>query len=459
MKKYVAGLVVLAVLAGATILLFLFKPDSQVPEIAQPLAPAEDGTIYDIADFPEPSPGAIVFDMKYRGLSGGKDELRYNSYWGFGQREELTPFLAELKKHGKQFTAVYNSHFKGAEWSAVEVKDNKAVAFYFDLNADGKVAENEKILPIEPTDPGSAASRAEFVTPDFTMTTPDGHQVQFRAVLQATFYGQSSAPNCMWSPSCVLEGTSTLGGKPTKLILFASGFPDSFTEFGRSSYALLAGDQKTGQYVSRATLSSLINSEGRYYHLKLQGTHERGKGVRAVLEKCTGPTGQLAVKLDGNSGLEASLSSATLVGSEDNTICFSISGHRSALPAKPYLLNSAYINYGAGTTDQCQVNVTKGPEFKIEADKTCIVELGKPVLSVKAVDERQRYQSDAKERSVFSEDTTVFLTPKIVGKAGELYGRFTRRAGTSGNYEDIEPTIRIVDAAGNEVASAAMEYG
>lgn len=458
MKKYVAGFVVLAVLAGAAVF-FLSRPDSQVPEVAQPLAPAEDGAAHDVADFPEPSPGAIVFDMKYRGLSGGKDELRYSSYWGFGQREEQTPFLAELKKTGTQFAAVYNSHFKGAEWSAVEVKDNKAVAFYFDLNADGKVSENEKILPIEATDPGSAASRAEFVTPDFTTTAPKGHQVQFRAVLQATFYGQSSAPNCMWSPSCVLEGTSTLAGKPTKLILFASGFPGSFTEFGRSSYSLLAGDEEIGQYVSRATLSSLINSESRYYHLKLHGTHEKGKCVRAVLEEYTGPTGEVAVKLAGNSALEASLSSASLVGNEDNTIRFSVADGQSVLPAKSYLLSSAYINYGAGTTDQCRVNVTQGPEFEIDAGKTCNVELGKPVLSVRAIDEKQRYQSDAKDQSVFSENTTIFLTPKIVGKAGELYGRFTQKAGSSGDYEDITPTIRIVDSAGKDVASAAMEYG
>jgi hypothetical protein len=36
----------------------------------------------------KPKPGPIVFDMKYRGLSGAKDEVRYNSYWGFGGREK-----------------------------------------------------------------------------------------------------------------------------------------------------------------------------------------------------------------------------------------------------------------------------------------------------------------------------------------------------------------------------------
>ena len=102
---------------------------------------------------PGVAPGTIVFDMKYRGLSGAKDELRYNSYWGFGASKEKSPFIAEVRKLDGEFSTVYNSHFKGAEWSAVEVKDSKAVAFYFDLNADGQVSENEKILPLEGVEP------------------------------------------------------------------------------------------------------------------------------------------------------------------------------------------------------------------------------------------------------------------------------------------------------------------
>ena len=84
MKKFLIGFVLLAVLIIG--IFFLLQQD----------VVTTDEKI--VEDIPEPSPGAIVFDMKYRGLNGGRDELRYNSYWGFGSRENETPFIKELKK-------------------------------------------------------------------------------------------------------------------------------------------------------------------------------------------------------------------------------------------------------------------------------------------------------------------------------------------------------------------------
>ncbi len=461
MRNYVIGILLLIVLAAGAFFL-LWRPDTQPQQVNYPVSPEQTESDQNAVDFPEPQPGAIVFDMKYRGLSGEKDELRYNSYWGFGGNEKDTPFLKALKKKVVEgLHAVYNPHFcEARKWSALEVKDGKVVAFYFDLNADGKVAENEKILPIPAEKSNTSASnRWDFVTPDFVLNKDKDRPVPFRALLQASIYGDSSRPHGMWSPSCVLEGTATVAGKPTKLILYANGFSVSFTEYGGCSYSLLATDEKPGRYVSRHTLSSLVNYNGQYYRLHLNGDHVKGTRVRAVLDEYTGDTGQIALNLIGNSGLKAELSSASLAGTKDDTIRFNISGGQSVLPAEAYKLRSAYINYGTGTEEQCRVNVTDGPEFEIEANTTCKVKLGNPVLAVRAIDEKKRYQSDAKEQSVFSEGTSIFLTSKIVGKAGELYGRFSRRGDKSGRYEDVEPTIRIVDSGGKEVASATMEYG
>ena len=222
MRKFLIGLLILGCALLATFLIIQnSKTKQQQP--AQQITVEETETVPEITDFPEPPPGAIVFDMEYRGLSGKPDEMRYNSYWGFGGNSKETPFLENLKKTVNDFETVYNPSFQGAKWSAIEIKDKKAVAMYIDLDANGKVSDNEKVLPIQAESSGTTR-RTEFVTPDFIMNTRNNRQVPFRVLLQVAFYGQQERPNCMWSPSCVLEGTSRIDGQQAKLIPFTNGF-------------------------------------------------------------------------------------------------------------------------------------------------------------------------------------------------------------------------------------------
>jgi hypothetical protein len=403
------------------------------------------------------SPGAIVFDMEYRGLSGKPDELRYNSYWGFGQTATNTPFITDVKKNIKNIETVYNPNFVGAEWSAVELKDNKAIALYIDLNADGKLSNNEKIFPIQNSEP-MPDNRTEFVTPDFVMTSRDGSQVQFRALLQVSFYGQQSRPNFMWSPSCVLEGTSTINGKTAKLILYSNGFTGSFEDFGGSSLSLQTGKQETSSYIPRQMLSSIINCEGQFYNVKFHGRHGKNSKVRAILTKYIGAIGQLTVALSSNGDLKSELESATVSGNKDNTINFSIPNNQSMLPVGDYKLNRGYIRYGVKDDNEWRLSFTDGPEFTINANQTGELKPGKPVLTVSAVDENKRYQSDVKEQTIYTEGVSIYITRKITGKSGELYGRFSQKQGNS-EYTDIEPDIKIVDSEGKEVAAAKIKYG
>jgi hypothetical protein len=89
---------------------------------------------------PEPLPGAIVFEVKYRGLSKPDDPLSYRSYWGFGGPDgEKDSFVRAVKSQVKECTPVYNGSLPKAKWSVVELKDKKPIAFYFDANADGKL--------------------------------------------------------------------------------------------------------------------------------------------------------------------------------------------------------------------------------------------------------------------------------------------------------------------------------
>jgi hypothetical protein len=426
---------------------------------AQEPQSAQTSETTDTAEMSKLPPDTIVFDMKYCSLSGEKDELRYNSYWGFGGPQSNTPFIEELKKNHKELTIAYNRYFKGAEWAAVEIKDKKPVAFYFDLNADGKVSDNEKIMPSN-TEQSSNSTTTEFVTPDFTLKTEDNRKVPFRALLQVRIYNNSSSnPNVMWSPSCVLEGTSTIDGQSTKLILFTNGFEGSFDKFGRCSYYLDKSEKNIGKYIPSQILSSIINYEGQFYNLKFNGSHEEGKTIRAVMDRYTGTTGKLAAKLTGNTDLKTKLTGARIIGSKDKTIYFYISGDRSELPTGAYQLNSGNIDYETDNDGKWRLNFTEGPEFAVEADNTATVEIGKPVLSISAVDESKRYRSDVKEETVYDEGKTIFLSRKVTGKTGEAYGRFSQIDTKTNRQTDLKPSIKIVGQNGKQIASADMEYG
>ncbi|MHC4584369.1 MAG: hypothetical protein ACYS3N_07540, partial [Planctomycetota bacterium] len=260
-------------------------------------------------------------------------------------------------------------------------------------------------------------------------------------------------------PSCVLEGTSTIDGEPIKLILYASYSSGSFKKFGRCSYSLLAEEEKFGRYVPRQTLSSIINHDGQFYHLKLYGSHEKDKSIRAMLEKYTGSTGELAIGFSGKSKLNSKPNNMNIIGSKDTTIQFNVPSGQAELPTGAYKLNRSYVDYGKEKDDEWQLDFTEGPEFTIKADKTSNVELGEPVLSISAVDENKRYQRDVKEQTIYSKGTNIFISRIIKGKAGELYGKFSERDENNDRLKPIEPDIRIVDADGKEVAAAKIKYG
>ncbi|MHC4791547.1 MAG: hypothetical protein ACYS8Y_08965 [Planctomycetota bacterium] len=444
MKKFVVGFLVGA---GLTALIISLAWKVEVPR-------------EQVSHFPSVTAGAIVFDLKYRGLSGSEDELRYNSFWGFGSRgDDDVAFIQAVEEEVEEIETVYNPDLKGAEWAAVELQDNKAVAFYFDLNADSKLSGDEKILPTTESGWDGERIEVEFVTPDFIIKTDDGREVPFRVLLRAHSYEPEARPNCMWSPSCVLEGTSTFNGEPTKLVLYTNGFRGSFTEFGGDSYSLLTGEEEQKEYVGQETLSSIINYRGQFYRLKLNGSHEKGKTIRAVLEKDKTPTGEFAVRLAGDAKLKSELSNAGIIGSKDTTIRFNISGNQSRLPAKAYRIYRGRINYGSGSDRDWQLTFTEGPEFEIDPEKACTVELGRPKLSVSAIDEKKRYHYDVKEQSVYAQGTKIYLTRVIKGMGGELFGRYSHREQDSRTWEDKQPTIKIADSEGEEVLSAKMKYG
>ena len=405
----------------------------------------------------EARPGATTFDLNYHGLEAPDDPLSYRAYWGFGARSQTdSAFVRAVRRRVKECTPVYNPELRGAEWSVVELEDGKPAAFWFDVNGDGKLSENERSLPVPPS--GGFRYPYGFITSDFEIRTEDGRKVPFRAMLVGMPRG-SRPISYMWTPFCVLQGEAILAGEPMRLILYGQGFSGSFTEFGRCSFALIPAGRKLEGYIPRNTLSSLINHNDTFYRLRFSGAHERGKTLRVNLEKDTRPTGRMTMRLAGKEIEKSRLSNIGIQGAADATVRFYVGGTQSPLPAMRYRLSSAYAHYGIDSDNQWRVNFTDGPEFTIEANRTTEIDLGTPVLSVRAIDERDRYRNDARERSTFPNNKGIYLTPRVRGEAGEIYMRFSQRQDATGSYTDVKPHYTILDSDGQQVVSGDMEYG
>jgi hypothetical protein len=446
-KKRIAVVLLAALAAGA----YVFARETGS---GRPPAGSTEQVVGTATNLTEP----VVFTLKYRGLDAPDDPLSYRAFWGFGgPAESNTPFIQAVKSQVKEYTLVYNGALPEARWSLVELQDKKPVAFYFDVNADGKLSDDEKSLPAKPVGSNFGYPYA-FLTSDFMLRTGDDREIPFRIMLVGYAYGDNEV-SWMWSPCCVLEGEASLAGKPMKLFLFAGGFSGSFTTFGSCSYALLPAGEKLPQYPPRAPLSSLIQHEGTFYRVKLDGAHEKDQTVRVTFAKDTTPTGKMTTSFQAKETLKTRFTSATITGATDNSIRFDVGDGASIFPVGQYRLASAYVNYGLQSNDEWRMNISEGPAFEIKAGQTSRVELGGLTLSIGAIKERERYQSNVKERTTFAKGTFIDLTPRIQGKAGEAYMRFAQKTAGSNRMTDVKPHLTIADPDGKQIVSTDLEYG
>lgn len=414
-----------------------------------------------LSEMEELPEGSIVFDLSYLGLKGTEDDIQYTSFWGFGRphgSKEDTPFIKNVRKAEGDVHIVYNRYFGDAELSAVKVANRKAKVFYFDLDQNGKLSENEKLLPVFYEELSRNFFRTDFMTPDFDLKPPGGGTFSFRTLLRVEFY-DSAEPQEMWSPACVLQGSASIKNKPVRLTVFTSGFEGSFARFGRCQYSIVSEDGYEPKKVSnsRHMLSSLVSHDGVFYQVKFFGSNEKGKVLKAALIEDTSPRGKISIKIDSDNSLKTNLEYATILGKDDNTINFNIVKGQSELPVGDYVLSRGKLGYGIENNREWSIEFSEGPGFAVKHDERSVIKLGKPVLSVKAIDYNKRYRSNVKEQSEFKKGIKIHLEPEIRGMAGELYGRIQyldkkRRL-------DHPPTIHILDPDGAVFASKTLEYG
>lgn len=456
MKKTLLSIIVIIVIvAGIAILHTLRKP-------AYPLDALTDVSV----DAGVPTGEPVVFELRYRGISGRKDDLQARGGYGFGGSDgENSAFIRAVKEQTDN--PVYISHnlfLTDRQYTAVEYKDKEVLAVYFDLNADEALSPAERLTPTNVSQENRRGDNSTvFLTPDFTITTNDGgrRQVPFRLILWVNFYGDSTQPNVTWFPMGVYEGTAKLNGEKMNCYLFPDFNHLSYTVFGASAYSLVPASQKKSDYVWQCTLSSLIVHDKTFYRLSLSHDNNDPKRLFVVLAEDKSPRGRIAFKVHGGDNFNHRLNNANLSGPKDHRIKFSITGDMQELPVGEYAVSSGYLNYGSNEPLEYSTSFSSVPAFAITDGETTTVEFGRPQAKLRAVELKHRYHSNKEYKTQFPEGTPIYLDLTFTGMAGETYRGFQQRVQKE-NYITQEYTkahLEIVDSAGHPVLSEDMEYG
>ena len=405
----------------------------------------------------------VTFELKYRGISGKKDDLRAYGGYGFGGRDAVdSTFINAVTKQAENSIFIsQNPYLSDRQYTAVEYKGQKAIAVYFDLNGDGQFSKNERLLP---TDVSRENRRGDdtvvFLTPDFTVTGRDGQKAPFRVILWVNFYQEALVPSVTWWPMGVYEGTVKIGKEKMRFYLFPDFYQASYTTFGSSDYAIVPTSYESDGYVPRHSLSSLIVHDKTFYRMAVK-TYDDNQKISVILTEDKSPRGKIAFKVHGQEGFNYAVNNATLRSPEDKMICFSINRDIDELPVGDYAISSGYINYGQEKAEGYSTSFSSIPAFAIKASETTTVQFGKPKAVIRAVELNKRYNSDKEYKTEFSEDTPIYLDVLFSGMAKETYRGFQQRIQRE-NYttqEYIKAQMTIVDAQGNTVVSEELEPG
>jgi len=169
----------------------------------------------------------------------------------------------------------------------------------------------------------------------------------------------------------------------------------------------------------------------------------------------------LAVMLMGPNPLNSSLTTLYLRGVEDKTVHFRVgtAKERVALPTGNYALSSGAASYGTSEVHDWEVSFTQGPCAEVKAGEVVELALGKPTLSVRAIEEKDRYNAQAVAMTTFKKGTRIYLEPKIVGEGQEVFSRFRQPTVANDQKADRPPKVTITASNGKRLLAATMEYG
>ena len=149
-----------------------------------------------------------TFEVTYRGITGKDNDLEASGGWGFGSRDERSSFTKAVKKKAVNDIIISSNPFlSNRQYTPIEYKDKEVLYAYFDLNADGKLSDDERLSPVDVSERSRRGDNTTvFMTPDFTVTNEQGQKTPFRVLLWVSFYDDRKEPNVTWSPMGVKGG-------------------------------------------------------------------------------------------------------------------------------------------------------------------------------------------------------------------------------------------------------------
>jgi hypothetical protein len=409
-----------------------------------------------------------TFAMTYRSNTGTDDDVPPKYWYGLGHNEQLkSAFIQAVRQQAENDLFIGQCYFfrdAPRQLLAVEYKDRKALALYYDVDGDGKLAPAERIVPGPGRDQSPAAF--DFLTPDFTVTAGNGKTIPFRVLVRVRFHGDTEdlnqQPNLIIASAGWYEGTAQLNGKTVRLILSSELSERGYTVFRRSSMGLVDSTQDMQQWYDRAMFSSLMLHDGKFYRLVPEGSDAVGGSLKVHLYEDKSPRGRFALNISGSEGFKSRLSSGTLLGDTDRTILFDIDERTHELPAGRYMISSGTIQFGRQSTDEYYAPFRDLPAFTVRGGNTVTVELGKPRVQVRVVKEKKRYDCRPDDvESLYTQNTPLYIDAAFIGQAGETYSTFYQyvQRETYRTREYLNPHLKIVDETGTQIVSQDLEYG
>lgn len=438
------------------------RRDAGVSLAAEPVAPAAGKPPREQDNSP-PGPGAVVFDLRYRGVNPEDTHLFTGSATGWGAGDASDSKYLKRLRSKQEVRAVHNPNLLGREWCGLEMTNDKVAAFHIDVDGDQRPDADERLTPsvIPEGHYFSRQNTTVFFTPDMELLMQDGRRVPGRFLLRVNG-AEDSCP--MWSCASVWTAEADINDRPYRATLRAGSVVGGFRTFGRTSILLEQAGVATNSKPrpSWSPLSSIIRLDGGFKRLRFLGDESRADDFRLVLEPCTNATGRLAPRVVGSGGktLESSFDYVRLVGESEPDVRFGLSVDKGGgvVPVGIYELSYARVAYSEVTNTRWTCQVSKYSGVEIVEDEICELSMGPPTLAVEAVDADRRYSSDTKPTTEFTRETTIYLSPKVSGPNGEEFSRFAR-AVNGKRKESPAPRLRIADADGSEVATAKLEYG